>query len=175
MRGYHFVHTAIDVHSRLVYSELLADERKETAASFWLRADAWFTNNGTIVRKVLTDNFSCCQPHAFREAMGDIEHRCARLTGHKPPARSRDSTGPLPTSGPTLGSTPATNKPAGSTRAGCIPTIITAATPRSAASHPPAVYLTCQVSTPSRSLCPISVRHRSDPPGDSSTTIWTST
>ena len=40
VRGYHFIHSAIDAHSRLVYSELLADERKETAAALWLRANA---------------------------------------------------------------------------------------------------------------------------------------
>ncbi len=33
-RGHHFIHTAVDAYSRLAYSELLADERKETAASF---------------------------------------------------------------------------------------------------------------------------------------------
>jgi len=40
VRGYHFLHTAIDAHSRLAYSEMLADERKETAAAFWTRANA---------------------------------------------------------------------------------------------------------------------------------------
>jgi transposase len=39
VRGYHFLHTAIDGHSRLAYSELLADERKDTAAGFWTRAE----------------------------------------------------------------------------------------------------------------------------------------
>ena len=55
VRGYHFVHTAIDGHSRLAYSELLADERKETAAAFWLRANTWFAECGFRVRNVLTD------------------------------------------------------------------------------------------------------------------------
>lgn len=41
-RGYHFLHTALDGHSRLAYSEILTDERKETAADFWKRANAWF-------------------------------------------------------------------------------------------------------------------------------------
>lgn len=40
VRGYHFLHTAIDAYSRLAYSELLSDECKETAAAFWLRANA---------------------------------------------------------------------------------------------------------------------------------------
>lgn len=33
--GYHYLHTALDDHSRLAYSELPADERKDTAAAFW--------------------------------------------------------------------------------------------------------------------------------------------
>ncbi|WP_197383697.1 IS481 family transposase, partial [Mycolicibacterium mengxianglii] len=78
VRGYHFLHTAIDAHSRLVYSELLADERKETAAGFWIRANAWFNQCGIIVSKVLTDNGSCYRSHAFRDALGDIEHRRTR-------------------------------------------------------------------------------------------------
>ncbi|MHA3022753.1 IS481 family transposase [Mycobacterium sp. BMJ-28] len=78
VRGYHFLHTAIDAHSRLVYSELLADERKETAAAFWTRANTWFNQCGITVRKVLTDNGSCYRSHAFRDALGDIEHRRTR-------------------------------------------------------------------------------------------------
>lgn len=74
-RGYHFIHTAIDAHSRLAYSELLADESKDTAAGFWLRANAWFTECGIEARKVLTDNGNCYRSHVFREALGDIEHR----------------------------------------------------------------------------------------------------
>jgi hypothetical protein len=59
LRGYHFPHTAIDGHSRLAYTELIADERKETAAAFWVRANAWFSECGITVPKVLTDNGSC--------------------------------------------------------------------------------------------------------------------
>jgi transposase InsO family protein len=75
LRGYHYLHTAIDAHSRLAYSELLADERKETAAAFWLRANAWFTECGFTVRNILTDNGSCYRSHKFRDALGDIKHR----------------------------------------------------------------------------------------------------
>lgn len=78
VRGYHFLHTAIDAHSRLAYSELLANERKETAAAFWLRANAWFNTCGFAVQKVLTDNGSCYRSHAFRDALGDTEHRRTR-------------------------------------------------------------------------------------------------
>jgi len=75
LHGHHFLHSAIDAYSRLVYSEILADERKETAAAFWLRANAWFAECGITVQKVLTDNGSCYRSHAFRDAVGDVEHR----------------------------------------------------------------------------------------------------
>jgi transposase InsO family protein len=78
VRGYHFLHTALDAHSRLVYSELLTDERKDTAAAFWLRAQTWFNECGITVRKVLTDNGSCYRSHVFRDALGEIEHRRTR-------------------------------------------------------------------------------------------------
>jgi transposase InsO family protein len=78
LRGHHFLHTSIDGYSRLAYSELLPDERKETAAAFWVHANAYFTELGIKVRKVLTDNGSCYRSHAFKEALGDIEHRRTR-------------------------------------------------------------------------------------------------
>jgi transposase InsO family protein len=78
LRGYHYLHTAIDGHSRLAYSELLTDERKDTAADFWIRANAWFNQCGIIVRKVLTDNGSCYRSHAFAAALGDTQHRRTR-------------------------------------------------------------------------------------------------
>jgi len=78
VRGYHFLHTAIDAHSRLAFSELLTDERKETAAAFWIRANTWFNQLGIKVRKVLTDNGSCYRSYAFRDALGTIEHRRTR-------------------------------------------------------------------------------------------------
>jgi transposase InsO family protein len=78
LRGHHFLHTAIDGHSRLAYSELLTDERKDTAAGFWLRANDWFTQCGITVRKVLTDNGSCYRSNTFADALGDIEHRRTR-------------------------------------------------------------------------------------------------
>ena len=72
--GYTFVHTALDDHSRLAYSELLADEGKQTAAGFWSRANAYFTACGLTVRRVLTDNGNCYRSLAFRDALGGIPH-----------------------------------------------------------------------------------------------------
>ncbi len=76
--GYSFLHTALDDHSRLAYSELLADERKETAAAFWTRAHAYFASCGITVRRVLTDNGACYRSVAFRDALAGIVHKRTR-------------------------------------------------------------------------------------------------
>ena len=70
--GYWYVHNAVDDHSRLAYSELLEDERKETAAAFWKRARAFFNDAGITVRRVLTDNGACYRSHAFAAALGGL-------------------------------------------------------------------------------------------------------
>jgi transposase InsO family protein len=77
-QGYSFLHTAIDDHSRLAYSELLADERKETAAAFWTRAAAYFASCGITVRRVLTDNGACYRSFDFRDALAGIAHKRTR-------------------------------------------------------------------------------------------------
>ena len=76
--GYAFIHNAVDDHSRLAYSEICADERKETAAGFWTRAEAFFASYGIQVRRVLTDNGACYRSFAFRDALGAIAHKRTR-------------------------------------------------------------------------------------------------
>ena len=73
-RGYSFLHHAVDDHSRLAYSEILSDEKKETAAAFWLRANAFFAAAGITVTAVMTDNGSCYRSRVFAAALGAITH-----------------------------------------------------------------------------------------------------
>jgi transposase InsO family protein len=76
--GYHYLHTALDDHSRLAYSELLADERKDTAAAFWRRAQDWFSATGITVSAVLTDHGACYRSQPFADALGPIAHKWTR-------------------------------------------------------------------------------------------------
>jgi transposase InsO family protein len=76
--GYGFIHSAVDDHSRLAYSEILGDERKETAAAFWERARSWFATLGIEITEVLTDNGSCYRSILFAQALGDVTHRRTR-------------------------------------------------------------------------------------------------
>ena len=78
--GYSYIHTAVDDHSRLAYSEILTDEKKETATAFWTRAHAYFTQAGITVERVLTDNGSCYKSHLWRDtlAAAGITHKRTR-------------------------------------------------------------------------------------------------
>jgi Integrase core domain len=49
--GYDYVHTAIDDHTRLAYSEIHDDEKDTTCAAFLHRAVAWFAAQGVTVRR----------------------------------------------------------------------------------------------------------------------------
>ena len=66
---YGYVHTALDDHSRLAYSEILPDERGSTAAAFWTRAHAYFAAAGITVDAILTDNGSCYRSQPWRQQL----------------------------------------------------------------------------------------------------------
>jgi transposase InsO family protein len=76
--GYAFVHSAVDAHTRIAYSEVLADEQGPTAAGFWQRAEAFFASLGIVVERVLTDNGPCYRGRLFNAALGDIAHTYTR-------------------------------------------------------------------------------------------------
>jgi transposase InsO family protein len=78
--GHVFLHTALDDHTRLAYTELLADEKKDTATGFWQRAQAHFASIGIAVERVLTDNGSCYRSRAWRDALAGagIKHKRTR-------------------------------------------------------------------------------------------------
>ncbi|GAA3914559.1 hypothetical protein GCM10023084_77750 [Streptomyces lacrimifluminis] len=78
--GVSYLHNAVDDHSRLAYSEILADEKKETATAFWQRAHSYFASCGITVRRVLTDNGSCYKSFLWRDALtaAGITHKRTR-------------------------------------------------------------------------------------------------
>jgi len=77
--GYAYLHHAEDDHSRLVYSEILANEQMETAAGFWTRANAYFNSCGITVLRVLTDNGPCYRSKIFDAALGEgVAHKRTR-------------------------------------------------------------------------------------------------
>jgi transposase InsO family protein len=78
--GWEHLHVAIDDHSRLAYTELLPDEKTESALGFLARALAWYERHGVGVEGVMTDNGSAYRSHAFRDALAAkaITHKRTR-------------------------------------------------------------------------------------------------
>ena len=72
--GYDFVHSLVDDHSRLAYSEILPDEKGPTCAGFLQRATAYFADKGIDrIERVMTDNAM-----AYRYST-DLQQVCAEL------------------------------------------------------------------------------------------------
>ena len=68
--GYVYLHSAVDDHSRLAYTEELLDEKGATAAAFWARAVKFFRRHGIRrIKRVLTDNGACYRSIAFNAAL----------------------------------------------------------------------------------------------------------
>jgi len=70
--GWEFVHVAIDDASRLAFSQVLPDEKKESAIGFLKAAIAYYATLGVTVTGLMTDNGSCYRAKAFRNACNDL-------------------------------------------------------------------------------------------------------
>jgi len=66
--GWEFVHVCIDDASRIAFSRVMKDERKESAIVFLKAAVAYYESLGVKVERVMTDNGSCYRSKAFGKA-----------------------------------------------------------------------------------------------------------
>jgi transposase InsO family protein len=84
--GFDFVHSMVDDHSRLAYSEVLQDEKGPTCADFVLRAAEHFRSVGIDrIQAVMTDNhFSYRRSNDVRDAMAVLGARHVFIRPHCP-------------------------------------------------------------------------------------------
>ncbi len=84
--GYDYVHSAVDDHSRLAYSEIHADEQGDTAAGFLRRAAAFYAACGIgRIEAVMTDNhLSYTRSRAVAEALADLGAAHITIRPHCP-------------------------------------------------------------------------------------------
>lgn len=66
--GWEFVHVCIDDASRIAFSQILHDEKKESAVAFLKAAVAYYQSLAVTVTRVMTDNGSCYRSKDFRDA-----------------------------------------------------------------------------------------------------------
>lgn len=82
--GWEFVHVCIDDASRLAFSQILPNEKKESAVAFLKAAVAYYQSLGVTVARVMTDNGSCYRSKAFRKACSDLGLRHIRTRPYTP-------------------------------------------------------------------------------------------
>src|SRR5438105_2581772 len=70
--GWQHLHAAIDDHSRLAYTEVLAGQDKACAA-FLRRAVAWYAEQGIRVERVLSDNAKAYHSHLWRQTCEQLD------------------------------------------------------------------------------------------------------
>ncbi|MET8896790.1 IS481 family transposase, partial [Streptomyces albogriseolus] len=73
--GFDYIHSAVDDHTRLAYSEIHGDEKAATCADFLRRAAAFFTAHGiSRIERVLTDNaWPYRKSFAWQQALADLD------------------------------------------------------------------------------------------------------
>lgn len=84
--GYDYVHSMVDDHSRLAYSEIHPDEKGPTCAAFLTRAAAYFAEHGiSQIERVMTDNhFSYVKSLDVRQAIAALGASHKRIKAHCP-------------------------------------------------------------------------------------------
>ena len=70
--GHAFVHSVIDDHSRVVYSEVHDDETALTATGVLARAVDWFAARGITIERVLSDNGSAYKSHLWQQVCDQL-------------------------------------------------------------------------------------------------------
>jgi transposase InsO family protein len=82
--GFDYVHSLVDDHSRLAYSEVLADEKGPTCAGFLTRAAAYFAGHGiSRIERVMTDN-AWAYKYSLRAVVAELGARQVFIKPHCP-------------------------------------------------------------------------------------------
>ena len=82
--GFDYVHSLVDDHSRLAYSEIQPDEKGLTCAGFLRRAAAYFRRHGIpAIEQVMTDN-AWAYRYSLRQVCAELGARQVFIKPHCP-------------------------------------------------------------------------------------------
>jgi len=82
--GWEFVHVCIDDASRIAFSQILPDERKQSAVAFLQAAVAYYASLGVAIARVMTDNGACYRSKSFARACRELGLRHIRTRPYTP-------------------------------------------------------------------------------------------
>ena len=84
IKGWDYVHVAIDDATRLAYAEVLPDEKASTAIAFLARALAFYLRHGITVERVMTDNGGAYRSTVHALACRALGIRHLRTRAYRP-------------------------------------------------------------------------------------------
>jgi transposase InsO family protein len=82
--GWEYVHICIDDASRVAFSQIFPDEKKQSAVAFLHAAVAYYRSLGITVARVMTDNGSCYKSFDFRKVCRDLGLKHIRTKPYTP-------------------------------------------------------------------------------------------
>ena len=82
--GWEYVHVCVDDHSRVTFTRILADEKKESATAFLKAAVAYYKSLGVTVQRVMTDNGSCYRSKKFAKACNKLNIKHIKTRPYTP-------------------------------------------------------------------------------------------
>jgi transposase InsO family protein len=82
--GFLALHVAVDDHSRMAFTQMLADQKAETTIGFLNSAVEFFATHGIGVRALLTDNGSSYRSRQFRHACQQMAIKHSRTRPYTP-------------------------------------------------------------------------------------------
>ena len=82
--GWHALHVAIDDHSRVAFSLVLADEKAHTACAFLMAALRYYRSLGVRIEAVMTDNGSAYRSRRFAKLLRRLRIRHLRTRPYTP-------------------------------------------------------------------------------------------
>jgi transposase InsO family protein len=82
--GWEFLYVAIDDHSRIAFTAMLANEKADSASLFLRQAAAYFAHLGITVRRVMTDNGPCFCSLRFAQTCRDLHIKPIRTRIYTP-------------------------------------------------------------------------------------------
>ena len=82
--GWEYVHVAIDDRSRIAFTQMHRDEKKESAVAHLRAAVRYYRSLGITVRRIMTDNGGCYRSYAFASACRELGLKHIRTKPYTP-------------------------------------------------------------------------------------------
>jgi len=82
--GYTYLHSMVDDHFRLAYSEFCPDQKGNTCIRFIQRARAWFAQHGIMIQKVMIDNGVGYISRVFSDTLAAVDIDHIRIRPYRP-------------------------------------------------------------------------------------------